>query len=189
MVASLRHSEVPAASLQNNTNQDDDDDEMEAAPLSVEAVGFCPSNPLWCATAGVDGVLKIWDLGNNGQCRHVCRHPPSAGVTRLQWLPSNNNNNAVAAPIVATATTAGSVHLWEARTGAALQQLTTGSHATLNDLEVLPAGGVEQPNDPQQAVRIVTAGDDHVVRVFEVQVQRLLLQSQQQQQQQQPAVP
>ena len=50
---------------------------------SVEAVGFAPVavNANWCATAGVDGKMKIWDLTNN-QCRHVCVHGEKAAVTR-----------------------------------------------------------------------------------------------------------
>ena len=50
---------------------------------SVEAVGFAPStiNLNWCATGGVDGKMKVWDLSNN-QCRHVCMHGDKAAITR-----------------------------------------------------------------------------------------------------------
>merc|ERR1711976_443964 len=54
-----------------NTDTTDEDEEMEY-PMSVEAVGFSPSQPNWCATGGVDGKLKIWDLTRDGQCRQVC---------------------------------------------------------------------------------------------------------------------
>ena len=90
------------------------------------------------------------------------------GVTRLQWLPD--------VPVVVTITTVGTVHLWDARSGTPLlpQPLTTGSNATLNDLQVLP--------QPDGTVLIVTAGDDHVVRVFQVDVNQLLQQPLQPQQ-------
>ena len=79
VVATLRHFENPLAA--------DEEDEVEY-PMSVEAVGFSPLNPNWCATGGVNGVLKIWDL-TNGQRRHTCKTEGELeGITRLRWHPT-----------------------------------------------------------------------------------------------------
>jgi WD40 repeat protein len=151
VVATLRHFEHPVAAAAN-----DEDDEVEY-PMSVEAVGFSPLNPNWCATGGVNGVLKIWDL-TNGQCRHTCKAGEELeGITRLRWHPT--------APIVFTATSRGRIHLWDARNGSLVQTLT-GHTEMINDLDV-------QFLDSGVAV-IVTAGDDKTVRVFEVDIGALL---------------
>jgi WD40 repeat protein len=127
VIASLRHYEAPL-----NTHEDD---ELQL-PMSVEAVGFASQsvNPSWCATAGVDGVLKIWDYLTNGQCRHTCRPPsgeeggppsgeegvgqdnPNGGITRLQWHPS--------LPLVFTSACNGTIQLWDARNGRLVHTLT-----------------------------------------------------------------
>jgi angio-associated migratory cell protein len=160
--------------------------------LSIEAVGFCPSNPMWCATGGADGVLKIWDL-NNGQCRHSCRVPvvsnnnlsetaskntaTNGGITRLCWLPpvgatsGTETNTAISPmqlppPIVFVATTDGMVHLWDARNGGLLHSLQTGGRATINDLQVLTL--------PKDHVIVITASEDHAVRLFQIYLMELL---------------
>ena len=146
VVCVLRHYEVPV-NLQNRN--DDDDDEVEL-PMSVEAVGFCPSNRNWCATAGMDGVLKIWDI-TNGQCRQVCRNGgDDGGITRLQWHAT--------LPIVFTATTTGVMQIWDARNGESLSTFT-GSNDVINDMQVLFT---------EQMAIVLTASDDSKVRVFEV---------------------
>ena len=84
--------------MSNNNNDDDE----EPQPMSVEAMGFCESNPNWRATTGVDGALKIWNT-TNCTCRQVCRvnnnstsqdattnnndESPTPGITRLQEGP------------------------------------------------------------------------------------------------------
>ena len=160
VVATLTHYEVPSNQQPNNDN----DDAMEL-PMSVEAVGFAKlANAVWCATAGVDGVLKIWDLGSGStaQCRQVCRHPSSAsdsnggapGITRLQWHPT--------LPLVFVSTTEGSVMLWDARNGELLITLT-GHTNVINDLHIQYTDSTNY----QKAI-IVTGSDDHTVKVFEV---------------------
>merc|ERR1712171_19567 len=99
-LSTLRHFEAPVSS--NN-----EDEEMEY-PMSVEAVGFCPVQPNWCTTGGVDGIMKIWDL-TNGQCRQVCS-PEGDGadsITRLRWHPT--------LPLVFTTTISGKNLMWDAR--------------------------------------------------------------------------
>jgi WD40 repeat protein len=166
VVASLRHYEIPTTTVA--PAMDDDEDEMEL-PMSVEAVGFAaPSvNPNWCATGGVDGQLKIWDLSNGGQCRQVCRlaslerpaaedgtHAISstAGITRLQWHATQ--------PWVFISTTEGSVHVWDARDGKLLRSLT-GHTDVVNDLHVTFS-------DQGRNAVIVSGSDDQSVRLFEV---------------------
>ena len=151
-VATLRHYEVPSSIPE---------EEAMALPMSVEAVGFAPKavNPNWVATGGMDGVLKIWDLTNDGQCRQVCQPiGENQGITRLRWHASM--------PIVFTATTSGAIHIWDARNGAHLHSLT-GNQTVVNDMDVkFPADG--------RAVVVVSAGDDNSIRIFEVDVVALL---------------
>lgn len=162
IVASLRHFEVPATLP--TTNEADEDMEIEY-PMSVEAVGFFPAQPNWCATAGVDGKLKIWDLANDGHCRQVCTPPEapeadgSDSITRLRWHPS--------LPLVFTTTISGKIRLWDARTGALLATLT-GHTDVINDMDI-------QFAENGSAV-IVTVSDDKSIRTFEVDVNAILAQ-------------
>ena len=155
VVASLRHYELPA-----NTENTDENEEMEY-PMSVEAVGFSPSQPNWCATGGVDGKLKIWDLARDGQCRQVCAPPESGSVdsiTRISWHPT--------LPFVFAATINGTVGVWDARNGTLLHILTGGSTADqINDMDI-------QFLSDGSAV-IVAASDDNAVRVFELSINSL----------------
>ena len=120
VVASLKHFEPPL-------NQDED---MEL-PMSVEAVGFASAavNPNWVATGGVDGVLKIWDLSNDGQCRQVCRYASddtnAGGITKLVWHPT--------LPLIVTSSSDGIVCVWDARNGSCIKTLT-GHTDMINDM-------------------------------------------------------
>jgi angio-associated migratory cell protein len=134
---------------------------VEGDQGSVEAVGFCPTTiqPHWCATGGVDGVLKIWDW-SMAQARQECVVPADtpgagAGLTRLSWHGA----------LVIVATTAGTVHVWDARAGTLLTTLT-GHVDTINDLNVTAHG--------DENILITTASDDHTIRVFQVNVATLL---------------
>lgn len=152
VVATVRHVEPPLHATE------DDDEEVEL-PLSVEAVGFAsPINyPNWCATGGVDGVLKIWDL-TNGHCRQVCSYGSeqtrAGGITRLQWHPT--------LPLVYTASSDGVVRIWDARNGNLVTALT-GHSDMINDL------AVQSLDDGNKAV-MVSGSDDNTVRVFEVDI-------------------
>ena len=148
VVCSLRHFEIPK-----------DVDECAELPTSVETVAFSPGNSNWCATGGVDGVLKVWDLANDGQCRHVCRPEGiTGGITRLQWHPS--------LALVFSSYTDGAVRLWDARNGQLLKTLT-GSTEVLNDL------CVQFTNGGKSSI-VMTASDDGNLRVFHVDVASLL---------------
>ena len=157
VVATLQHFEVPTST---GTENMDEENEMEY-PMSVEAVGFSPSQPNWCATGGVDGKLKIWDLTRDGQCRQVCTHSETNStdsITRIAWHPT--------LPFVFAATINGAVRVWDARTGTLLHSLTSGSAADqINDMEIqfLPDGSAV----------VVAGADDNVVRVFELDVNSL----------------
>jgi angio-associated migratory cell protein len=148
IVAALKHFEVPLNS----------DDDMEL-PMSVEAVAFCKSNPHWCATGGVDGVLKIWDLANAAHCRQSCTMPNSGGVTRMVWHH--------ALPLVVCSYSDGSVGMWDARNGRLLTRLT-GCMDMINDLAL---AFVDNQDD---AIVVVVASDDKTVRVFHVNVKEVL---------------
>lgn len=158
VVASLRHFEPPL-------NQDED---MEL-PMSVEAVGFASAvvNPNWVATGGVDGVLKIWDLTNDGgQCRQVCRHASddtsAGGITRLVWHPTM--------PLIFTSSSDGTVCVWDARNGSCIKTLT-GHTDMINDLAV---SFIDPEKEGGTAV-IVSGSDDKTVRVYELVIKDALL--------------
>ena len=182
IVATLHHAEEQSGMASGSRAEEGDDDEQEEVPsTSVEAVGFSPSHPHWCATGGVDRVLKIWDLSSSGgaTCRQVCRNTRSndddnddddAGITRLQWHPVY--------PLCFTSTTAGTVQVWDARNGQLLQRIQSSSspprrgddsNTVLNDCAV---HFYTSTTDEQYAM-IVTGGDDHMVRVFGLNVTAL----------------
>ena len=172
VVATVRHVEPPIL------NTDEDEDEVEL-PLSVEAVGFASPavNPNWCATGGVDGILKIWDL-TNGHCRQICSYgntvaattpegttgttPSSSsragvgtgGITRLQWHPT--------LPLVYTASSDGTIRIWDARNGNLVTALT-GHTDMINDLSV------QTIENGDKAV-VVSGSDDSTVRIFDVDI-------------------
>lgn len=168
VIATLRHFEVPPNAPTRTAvddDDDDDDDELEMEyPMSVEAVGFFPAQPNWCATGGVDGKLKIWDLTNDGQCRQICS--PSQGetattdsITRLRWHPT--------LPLIFTTSISGKIRLWDARTGGLLTTLT-GHTDVINEADF-------SFSDNGSAV-IVSGGDDKTIRVFELDVNGILAQ-------------
>jgi len=170
IVARLRHFEVPTTTTSNMGDDDDDEEDEMEYPMSVEAVGFFPAQSNWCATGGVDGKLKIWDLANEGQCRQVCVPPKqetttddddndrgSDGITRLYWHPK--------LPLVFTAMTSGAIRLWDARTGGLLTTMT-GHTDSINDVDV-------QFLENGNAI-VVTASDDKSIRIFEVDINGLL---------------
>lgn len=169
IVASLRHYEVPPTPPSAAGDDDDEEVEMEY-PMSVEAVGFFPGQSNWCATGGVDGKLKVWDLANDGQCRQVCVPPQqqqqqqgeqqgSDSITRLRWHPT--------LPLVFTTSISGKIRLWDARNGNLLTTLT-GHTDVINDVDV-------QFLENGNAV-LVSAGDDKMIRAFEVDANALLAQ-------------
>eukprot|EP00978_Attheya_sp_CCMP212_P015138 scaffold38938_cov59-Attheya_sp.AAC.2 len=179
VVATLVHS-TPSSTTNNNNMGEEEGEEGDA--ISVEAVGFAmPAvNPNWCATGGVDGALKIWDLGHSnsagGQCRQTCRVPSEdgtgssvsgSGITRLQWHPT--------LPVVLCAYADGTIRVWDARNAALLQTLT-GHSDMINDMDFAVVAGAGGNNDNNVAV--VSASDDQTARVFELNLSTLLQQPQ-----------
>lgn len=185
-----------AAAAAANNNQVGEEETEAVVPSGVEAVGFSKSNPNWCATGGMDGVLKIWDLANQGQCRHSCRinhqsaeqqqqqqqppvpvvqslKPTGDGITQLQWHPT--------LPLVITSTCRGQVHFWDARNGQLLQSLT-GHSDVINDMDVSFVPSASGGGGGHAVV--VTASDDKSVRVFDLDIDALLVQAAQQPQHQ-----
>lgn len=154
VVASLRHYE------HSHEFSTDDPDDAPELPTSVEAVAFCRSNPNWCATGGVDGVLKVWDLANHAQCRHTCRTDEVGGITRLEWHPN--------LALVVCCYTHGAVRVWDARNGRLLDT-ARGSRDVINDMSV------QYLNDGR-TITVLTGSDDNIVRLFEMNVESLLTQ-------------
>jgi angio-associated migratory cell protein len=160
---------APMAVQRGDDDEEEHEEEMETPPISVEAVGFAPvadsNNPTstqqqqqWCATAGVDGVLKIWDV-TSGQCRHVCRvgvvggDSDTGGITRLQWIAQH---------YVVTCGTTGIVRIWDARSGTLRHTLTARGRSVMNDL------AVSVDDDITHTITIVAGSDDGIARVFTV---------------------
>lgn len=174
VVYTLRHAEGVVPPPMQQDHEDDEQEDTVYKATSVEAVGFFPGATTgeynWCATGGVDGFLKIWDLGNNGQCRRVCAHHDvtgdavvdAPGITRLIWHPT--------LPLVFTASTDGIVRLWDARTGNCIQTLTGGHVDIINDMDVSYAANGN--------ATVLTGSDDGIVRMFQVNVNAALLANQ-----------
>lgn len=163
VVSTLTHFEDSAPGATTKSEGDDGmgDEEEESEARSVEAVGFCPANipgtAHWCATGGVDGVLKIWNLnvgggGGTAQLRQRCtREDVKAGITRLKWHNS--------LPLVLASYTDGCVCVWDVRVGKVVECLT-GHDDMINDMDVCFVDG-------SNASVVVTGSDDKCVKVFE----------------------
>ncbi|KAL3792554.1 hypothetical protein HJC23_005524 [Cyclotella cryptica] len=166
LVATLTHFEGNSVTapgrLDGNEDMQDDEGGEEGEARSVEAVGFCPSNITgtahWCATGGVDGALKIWNLnvgggsGGAAQLRQRCiREDVKAGITRLKWHNS--------LPLVIASYTDGCVCVWDARVGKVAECLT-GHEDMINDMDACFVDGTSSSI-------IVTGSDDKAVKVFE----------------------
>ncbi|KAL9184007.1 hypothetical protein ACHAXT_002093 [Thalassiosira profunda] len=161
VVATLPHFEESkkAATASNATEDEMDDAEGEAR--SIESVGFCPQSTPgtagWCATAGVDGLLKIWNLnvasGGTAQLRQRCvrEDRPKAGITRLRWHHS--------LPLVVCSYTDGMVGVWDARAGTLAGSLM-GHGDMINDMSVSFVEG-------SAAAVVATGSDDRTVKMFE----------------------
>ncbi|KAK1746772.1 WD40 repeat domain-containing protein [Skeletonema marinoi] len=129
--------------------------------LAICGVGFCPGNipgtAHWCATGGVDGVLKVWNMNVGGvggaQLRQKCTRGADvkAGITRLRWHNS--------LPLVIASYTDGVVCIWDARVGTVVGTFT-GHEDMINDMDVSFVDG-------SNAAVIVTGSDDKSVKMFE----------------------
>ena len=176
LVGILRHFDSIASSAKANANADAKADSEQMTITSVEAVGFASKtvNPNWVATGGSDGVLKIWDLTTEGQCRQSCSVKDESGsistggVTKIFWHPTQ--------PIIFASYTDGAVRLWDARTGNVVHTLTGGKQdIQINDIAVEVFGTDQGPGN----AIVITANDDGTAKVFKVDVAAVLSQSQQ----------
>lgn len=167
LVGTLLHFDPMQLASTSKIGGSDDDDEVMM--VSVEAVGFAPKgiNPNWVATGGSDGVLKIWDLSMDAQCRQSCIAKDTngeviqtGGITRLFWHPT--------VPVIFVSYTDGAVRLWNARNGNLVHTLTCGKQDNqINDfaIEIL----VGKDNQPGDAV-VLTAHDDGTAKIFRVDI-------------------
>jgi len=124
--------------------------------FSVETVGFS-GRMNWCATGGMDGTLKIWDLGNFS-CRHVCVHEGMPGVVKLKWHAT--------LPLIYTAATDGVVRVWDARSGGLMLALTGHEDMILDFALHCGDDGMDV---------ILTGSDDGKAKVFYSNAQELQL--------------
>ncbi len=173
----------------DNDEEEEDDDRMEeeeGEARSIEAVGFCPANIAgtahWCATGGVDGILKIWNTnvggGSGAQLRQRCVRTVNnndtsatvtgvgvvgaAGITKLAWHST--------LPLVICSYTDGVIGIWDVRLGKLITMLT-GHEDMINDMSVSFAdAALENSNDDRTSssvMMVVTGSDDKMVKLFE----------------------
>ena len=175
LVATLPHFEEGAPSQTTTATSNNDEDNMEddeqVEARSIEAVGFCPpttpGTAHWCATGGVDGTLKIWNMnvasgGSAAQLRQRCvrteadedgqQVPVQAGITHLSWHAT--------LPLVLCSYTDGVVCVWDVRVGKMVGSLS-GHEDMINDMSVSFVG------DNSTAAVVVTGSDDKMVKMFE----------------------
>jgi len=167
ILSCLHHYDKSSSSSTNtDTNMEED-----TAPRSIEAVGFSKSHPHWCATGGADGLVKVWDMNGNNQCRQTCNHrsladgegdvgDSAAGVTRLKWHPTK--------PYIYTTTSDGMVCVWDARNGSCLSKFTGHDvDSPINDVSLLSNAVTNSSMDGDHTTTIVSASDDGTIRLFE----------------------
>ncbi len=176
------------ATMDDDNDEEDDDDGMEeeeGEARSIEAVGFCPANIAgtahWCATGGVDGILKIWNAsvggGSGAQLRQRCVRTTynndtsetatgaggTAGITKLAWHST--------LPLVICSYTDGVIGIWDARLGKLITSLT-GHEDMINDMSVSFTDAVLENNSNDDGtlssvMMVVTGSDDKMVKLFE----------------------
>jgi WD40 repeat protein len=115
---------------------------------SIECVAMCTTHP-WLASAATDGSLNVWDTVTMIQ-RH--RFLVDDTVVKCAWLPG--------LPLLAACTADGAVYVWDGRDGKQVA-FFAGHAGLILDFAVLPATSTSK-------LRIITAGDDTVCRVYEL---------------------
>jgi WD40 repeat protein len=112
---------------------------------AVEAVGFSHTHN-FCATAGIDGFLKIWDM-QSMSTRQTCKH--ESAILKLEW-------SKIEAQVI-TGAVDGNIRLWDALTGALLSTLTGHSDAILS-LTIFTQGQAQKEASGQGASSVVASG-------------------------------
>eukprot|EP00727_Mastigamoeba_balamuthi_P012922 m51a1_g8252 hypothetical protein (403) ;mRNA; f:142367-143711 len=113
---------------------------------SIEGAVFVNMDREVVATSSMDGTVRSWDVGTATE--RAKYFSPEVGFGRMRCHES--------APLLYVAGTDGKLRVLDARDCRLLQELS-GHEATIYDLAVSPSGVV------------VTASDDHTVRVFNTQ--------------------
>jgi len=111
---------------------------------SIESVGFCHSLKI-ASTASIDSTVKIWDLGTQ-KCRSTLQHPD--GCIKAVWHSTD--------PLLYTSSNDHVIRLWDCRKGTCVRSYT-GHTDTIHDLAISKDGRL-----------VLTASDDHTVRVFKI---------------------
>eukprot|EP00188_Purpureofilum_apyrenoidigerum_P002261 Plantae.Rhodophyta-Purpureofilum_apyrenoidigerum.ctg23870.p1 GENE.Plantae.Rhodophyta-Purpureofilum_apyrenoidigerum.ctg23870~~Plantae.Rhodophyta-Purpureofilum_apyrenoidigerum.ctg23870.p1 ORF type:complete len:439 (-),score=77.18 Plantae.Rhodophyta-Purpureofilum_apyrenoidigerum.ctg23870:44-1291(-) len=113
---------------------------------SVECVAFSPSHviPRMCASAGMDGIIRIWDME---QSRVRCEFQHGDGVVGMKWHPNKQG-------LFISTGRDRTVRVWDAKKGLDVAVLQ-GNRNTILSMDVGVTGEY-----------VVTGGDDHHVRLF-----------------------
>uniref|UniRef100_A0A7S2ZQZ4 Anaphase-promoting complex subunit 4 WD40 domain-containing protein n=1 Tax=Rhodosorus marinus TaxID=101924 RepID=A0A7S2ZQZ4_9RHOD len=113
---------------------------------SVESVKFAAPGlvPRICASAGMDGTLRIWDMDLSRE-RTALEH--GAGVVACKWHQQKPE-------LIISASVDRKVHVWDARKGEHIA-VFLGNRNTILSMDIGLTGEY-----------VVTASDDHHVRVF-----------------------
>lgn len=131
---------------------------LETHTESVESLSFHPTAPI-LASAGVDGKINLYDTAHNFALRRTLDNGHDEAVVSVKFLPSA----AQLGWVLTSCGVDGTVRRWDARAGAAIG--VWKGHLGGNGAE--GEGGVLA--FVQTADRVVTAGDDSVSLVFEME--------------------
>ena len=159
----------PPTGDENSANFDPSDDvqeEQEMLVQGVECVGISSKDWKYVASGGMDKTLKIWDI-TTGTCRCVCQHEDS--VVALKWHAS--------LPVVVTACLDKVVRIWDARSGVCVKELT-GHRDIVTNLDFRQQPVVSDDNGEKTTAVgdvIVSVSDDGTAKVFQVNLQSLLV--------------
>eukprot|EP00603_Paraphysomonas_imperforata_P011762 CAMPEP_0114469584 /NCGR_PEP_ID=MMETSP0104-20121206/10799_1 /TAXON_ID=37642 ORGANISM="Paraphysomonas imperforata, Strain PA2" /NCGR_SAMPLE_ID=MMETSP0104 /ASSEMBLY_ACC=CAM_ASM_000202 /LENGTH=476 /DNA_ID=CAMNT_0001643257 /DNA_START=22 /DNA_END=1452 /DNA_ORIENTATION=+ len=144
---------------------DDIEEEDEMRVQGVECVGVSAKEWKYVASGGSDKTLKIWDI-TTGTCRCVCQHDDE--VVALKWHAT--------LPVVVTACLDRKVRIWDARSGACMQEFT-GHRDIITNLDFCQQPVVSNDKGQMSTVQgdvIVSVSDDGTAKVFVVNLQALL---------------
>lgn len=113
---------------------------------TVETVAFSPPDtvPKMCASGGMDGVLRVWDID---LAKVRCDFLQEEGVVACLWHPKKQG-------LLISAGADRTVRVWDAKKAIQLAVLQ-GNRDTILSMDIGATGEY-----------VVTGGDDHSVRIF-----------------------